>query len=265
MRKQLISIAITTALLAGTVQHAYADDQQVTDSRHKQYIGTGIGATAGALVAGPVGFIVGGLIGNLAAKHDAMNAVEAEQTIAAEESLPHASAQPVSSTAAEDKTTETIVVAQAGKIETVINDDIDDHASELKDILVEDMSLDVFFLSGSTTVETFYQSRLHAIAKLMQQLPDIDIHLEGYSDRRGDKDTNLVLSNQRLDSVRNELLQAGIDASRIHLSAYGELQFISTPGDLEAYTFDRRVVIRFQHSSVSTNKPLASMDNDTTL
>ena len=265
MRKQLISIAITTAVLAGTVQHAYADDQQVTDSRHKEYIGTGIGATAGALVAGPVGFIVGGLIGNLAAKHDAMNAVEADPTIAAEESLSHASAQPVSSTAAEDKTTETIVVAQAGEIETVINDDIVDHASELKDILVEDMSLDVFFLSGSTTVETFYQSRLHAIAKLMQQLPDIDIHLEGYSDRRGDKDTNLVLSNQRLDSVRNELLQAGIDASRIHLSAYGELQFISTPGDLEAYTFDRRVVIRFQHSSVSTNNPLASMDNDTTL
>jgi outer membrane protein OmpA-like peptidoglycan-associated protein len=99
----------------------------------------------------------------------------------------------------------------------------------------------------------------------MQQLPDIDIHLEGYSDRRGDKDTNLVLSNQRLDSVRNQLLQAGIDASRIHVSAYGELQFISTPGDLEAYTFDRRVVIRFQHSSASTNDPVASIENNTTL
>lgn len=265
MKKQLISIAITTALLAGTVQHAYADDQQVTDSRHKQYIGTGIGATAGALVAGPVGFLVGGLIGNLAAKHDAKTATEAQHALAAEQLQSHASAQPVSPPAAEDKTTETIVVAQAGEIETVINDDIIDHHSELKDILVEDMSLDVFFLSGSTTVETFYQSRLQAIAKLMQQLPDIDIHLEGYSDRRGDKDTNLVLSNQRLDSVRNQLLQAGIDASRIHVSAYGELQFISTPGDLEAYTFDRRVVIRFQHSSASTNDPVASIENNTTL
>ena len=265
MKKQLISIAITTALLAATVQHAYADDQQVTDSRHKQYIGTGIGATAGALVAGPVGFLVGGLIGNLAAKHDAKTATEAQRALAAEQLQSHASAQPVSSLAAEDEATETIVVAQAGEIETVINDDIVDHTSELKDILVEDMSLDVFFLSGSTTLETFYQSRLQAVSKLMQQLPDIDIHLEGYSDRRGDKDTNLVLSNQRLDSVRNELLQAGIDASRIHVSAYGELQFISTPGDLEAYTFDRRVVIRFQHSSASTNDPVASIENNTTL
>jgi sortase system peptidoglycan-associated protein len=265
MKKQLISIAITTALLAGTVQHAYADDQQATDSRHKQYIGTGIGATAGALVAGPVGFLVGGLIGNLAAKHDAMNAVESEQTLAAEESLSHASAQPVSSPGEEDKTIETIVVAQAGEIEPVIDDDTVDHSSQLKTVLVKDLRLDVFFLSGSTSVESFYQPRLQAVVKLAQQLPDIDIHLEGYSDRRGDKDSNLSLSNQRLDAVRNELVRAGIDASRIHMSAYGERQFVSAPGDLEAYAFDRRVVIRFQHSAPATGNPLASMENNSTL
>jgi sortase system peptidoglycan-associated protein len=264
MKKQLISIAIGTAMIAATAHNAYADDQQASDDSNKQYIGTAIGATAGAIVAGPVGFIVGGLIGNLAAKHDAMNAVEVEQTVAAEESQTLESAQPASSLTAEDEPAETIILAQAGGIESVINDDTVDHTAELKDILVEDMSLDIFFLSGSTTVESFYQSRLQAVAKLMQQLPDIDIHLEGYSDRRGDKDTNLALSNQRLDSVRKELVQAGIDESRIHLSAFGELQFISTPGDLEAYTFDRRVVIRFQNTS-TTNNPLASMENNTTL
>lgn len=265
MKKQLISIAIATALIAGTAHNARADDQQATDDSNKPYIGTAIGATTGAIVAGPVGFIVGGLIGNLAARHDAMNAVEAEQTLAEEESQPLASAQPASSLTAEDEPDESIIVAQAGEIESFINDDIVDHTAELKDILVEDMSLDIFFLSGSTMVETFYQSRLQVVAKLIQKLPDIDIHLEGYSDRRGDKDTNMYLSNQRLDSVRKELVQAGIDESRIHVTAYGELQFISTPGDLEAYTFDRRVVIRFQQTSTSTKNPLASMDNSTTL
>lgn len=265
MKKQLISIAIATALIAGTAHNAHADDQQATDDSNKQYIGTAIGATTGALVAGPVGFIVGGLIGNLAGRHDAMNAAELEQTFAEEESQPLASAQPVSSLTTESEPTESIVVAQAGQIESVINDDTVDQTAELKDILVEDMSLDVFFLSGSTMVETFYQSRLQAVAKLIQKLPDIDIHLEGYSDRRGDKDTNLNLSNQRLDSVRKELVQAGIDESRIHVTAFGELQFISAPGDLDAYTFDRRVVIRFQQTSKSTNNPLASMENSTTL
>jgi sortase system peptidoglycan-associated protein len=264
MKKQLVSIAIATALVAVSAQNAHAA-QSASDATNKQYIGTGIGATAGALVAGPVGLIVGGVIGNLAARHDTINTAEAAQTLTEEESQSHTSTQPPLSSAAEDANTETIVVAQAHEIEPVINDDMVDHTSELKDILVEDMTLDVFFLSGSTTVESFYQPRLQAVAKLMQQLPDIDIHLEGYSDRRGDKDTNLALSDQRLDSVRNKLLHAGIDASRIHVSAFGELQFISTPGDLEAYTFDRRVVIRFQHSSESTDNPLASIQKNPTL
>jgi sortase system peptidoglycan-associated protein len=262
MKKQLISIAIATALLAGT---AHADDQQATDNRHKQYIGTGIGAAAGAVVAGPVGFVVGGLIGNLAARHDAKSASETEQAIAANAPQSPVSTQPDPTAVTENRATETVVVAQAGEIESVINEDIVDHASELEDILVDDLSLDVFFLSGSTTVESYYQSRLQTVAKLMRQFPDIDIHLEGYSDRRGDKDANLALSNQRLDSVRNELVQAGVDAGRIHMSAFGELQFVSTPGDLEAYTFDRRVVIRFQHSPETAKNPIASIENNTAL
>lgn len=265
MKKQLISIAIASTLLAATAHNAYADDQQASNNKHKQYIGTGIGATTGALVAGPVGFIVGGLIGNLAARHDAMDDRVSEQSPPANELYTAAVLQPASVPTPEDDTTEAIVVAQAGEIESVINDDSVDHSSGLKDILVEDMSLDVFFLSGSTTVETFYKSRLLAVSRFMQQLPDIDIHLDGYSDRRGDKDTNLELSNERLDAVRDQLVQAGIDAGRIHINAYGEQQFVSSPGDLEAYTFDRRVVIRFQHSSAAAKNPLALIDNNPSL
>jgi len=265
MKKQLISIAIASSLLAATAHNAYAGNQNVSDNKHKQYIGTGIGATAGALVAGPVGFIVGGLIGNLAGKHDAMDDNVIDQSTAVNELHTEAVSEPVSLPATEDKTAETVVVTQAGETESVITDDSIDHFSGLKNILVNDMSLNVFFLSGSTTVETFYKSRIQAVSKFMQQLPDIDIHLEGYSDRRGDKDTNLVLSNERLNSVRNELIQAGIDASRIHMDAFGEQQFVSRPGDLEAYTFDRRVVIRFEHSTPATINPVALMDNNPSL
>ncbi len=265
MKKQLISIATATALLAGTAYNAYADDLQASDDTRKQYIGTGIGAAAGAVVAGPVGFVVGGLIGNLAARHDAKSASETEQAIAAHEPQTPVSRQADPTAVTDNASTETIVLAQAGEVEPVINDDVVDRNSDLKDILVENTGLDVFFLSGSTTVQAFYQPRLQAVAKLMQQFPDIDIQMEGYSDRRGDRDTNLALSNQRLDSVRNELVQAGIDAGRIHMSAFGERQFVSTPGDLEAYTFDRRVVIRFQHSPETAKSPIASIENSTAL
>lgn len=265
MKTSLISIAITSALLAGAAHNTYASDQAVSYDKHKQYIGTGIGATAGAVVAGPVGFIVGGLIGNLAGKHDAMDDIASEQSPAENKLYSETVPKPVSAPTTEDEAAETIVVAQTGDIESVINDDSVDHSSVLKDILVKDMSLDVFFLSGSTAVETFYKSRILAIANLMQQLPDINIHLEGYSDRRGDKDTNLALSNERLNSVYNELVQAGIDASRIHMHAFGEQKFVSTPGDLEAYTFDRRVVVSFQSSPPVAKTPVALIDNNPSL
>ena len=265
MNKQLISIAIASTLLTATAHNAYAGDSQISDNKHKQYIGTGIGATAGALVAGPVGLIVGGLIGNLAGKHDAMDDTVPVQSSVTIEPHTETALHQASVSTEESETVETVVVAQAGEIESVIDDDSVDHSSALKDILVKEMSLDVFFLSGSTTVETFYKPRLQAVSNFMQQLPGIDIHLDGYSDRRGDKDTNLALSNQRLNAVRDELVQAGIDANRIHINAYGEQQFVSRPGDLEAYSFDRRVVIRFQHSTAVTENPLAFIENGTLL
>jgi sortase system peptidoglycan-associated protein len=265
MKKQLITIAITSTLLAGTSQYTYASEQEVSNNKHKQYIGTGIGATAGALVAGPVGFIVGGLIGNLAGRHDAMDDHITTQSPAADEPVVTEVSQPVTVTTTENQALATIVVAQADDTSKVINDDNTDQSSELKDIIIENLSLDVLFLSGSTSIEEFYKSRLESVAKLMQIMPDIDIQLEGYSDRRGDEDTNLALSSERLVSVRNELVQAGIDESRIHMNAFGEQQFASRPGDLEAYTFDRRVVIRFEYLTPVSKSPVASIESTSTL
>ncbi len=260
MKKQLITIAITSTLLAATAHNAYAGDQQVSDNRHKQYIGTGIGATAGALVAGPVGFIVGGLIGNLAGKHDAMDDKVSDQSPAVNELYTEVVSQPASAPSTDEETVETIVIAQAGEIDSVISNEAMEHTSVMQNIMLANMGLDVFFLSGSTSVETFYHSRIEAVSRLMQEMPDINIHLEGYSDRRGDKNANLALSNERLNAVRNELVQAGVDPARIHMSAFGEQKLISKPGNLEAYTFDRRVVIRIEQVTPDSKSPLALMD-----
>lgn len=263
MKKPILAIAITSCLLAGT-HHAHANSVESSDSKNRQYIGTGIGAVAGAIFAGPVGFVAGGLLGNLAGKQDAISAAESEKMIAlAEAPEPEAINAPV--VEATDNTTQnTIIIAQAGEIASVINEDTDD-SSSLKDILVSDLNMDVFFLSGSISVEAFYQPRLKAVARFMQEMKDVDIHLDGYSDRRGDEASNLALSNQRLASVSNALVQAGVDDSRIHINARGEQQFNSKPGDLEAYTFDRRVVIRFEASAPAPASPVALTDQDPTI
>ncbi len=261
MKKQFITIAILSSLLAGTSFNVHAIENSPNNIKQQQYVGAGIGAVTGALIAGPVGFIAGGLIGSLAGKHDAMNNITSEQLTDTGQHYTDASEPAVSTPSNENETTGSVIVAQANEIENVLDDEVINHTSILEDILVEDLSLDVFFLSGSISVEAFYKPQMQALAKIMQVMPNTDIHLEGYSDRRGNKDSNLALSNERIDAVRNELVQAGVEAKRIHSHAYGEHKFISSPGDLDAYNFDRRVVIRFQNAMPVSKSPVASIED----
>ena len=186
MKKQLISIVMTSSLLAAATGTVYAGEQDSGDSKNRQYIGTGLGAVAGALIAGPVGFITGGLIGNLAGRQDDAS-LKAQELPVANHTMLSSTGSPSLTESAENKaTTDSIVVAQSRALDTILDEENDDPASALKSVLIDEMKLDVFFLSGSTTVEAYYQQRIKMISNLLQQMPDIHVYLDGYSDRRGD-------------------------------------------------------------------------------
>ena len=261
MKQQLVSIVISSALLATTSLNAAAETAVNSDSENDHYIGAGVGAVTGALFAGPIGFVAGGLIGSLAGKHNAASKIESAATASFDEEISTASSPTNTSPAANDALEQTIVVAQSGEVAAVIENDASEESPLLNSLPISALNFNVFFLSGSTSVETFYKPQIEAIAELLLQLPELEVHLDGYSDRRGSEDENLSLANQRLDAVRNELEQAGIDSGRIHTNAYGEQQFVSRPGDLDAYTFDRRVVIRFEHATAEQNTPVAMMED----
>jgi outer membrane protein OmpA-like peptidoglycan-associated protein len=124
-------------------------------------------------------------------------------------------------------------------------------------ILVTDLSLDVYFRSGSTDIEKFYPARLSAIADLVNTMGELELHLDGYTDRRGNREQNLALANERIQKVREQLVSAGVDEDRIVSKAFGEAKMKSSAGNLEAYTFDRRVVIRFERASKSISESMA--------
>ena len=94
---------------------------------------------------------------------------------------------------------------------------------------------------------------------LLHEMPELELNLDGYSDRRGSQADNLLLSEVRLESVRDYFVNNGIDEKRIHLHAHGEKNFMSTPGELESYMFDRRVVVSFSHASNATNNNVAEL------
>lgn len=265
MKTQLITAAVTAALLAASAPATFASEDITPSEAKNRYIGAGIGAVAGALLAGPVGLITGGVIGGLARTDATAERSDGAELLVVDEPQPTTNTETTGDTVAQSQTEQVIALAQQGELADVIDNNSVEAASDIKEHLIANINFDVFFLSGSTSLEAFYKPQIQAIAGLLHQLPDLDVHLEGYSDRRGDEVNNLALANQRLEAVRDELEQAGVDADRVHLTAYGEQRFVSEAGNLEAYTFDRRVVIRFEHTVDRGENPVAQVGNSAEL
>lgn len=256
-----ITVAFSSAMFSGTVlsTQVFASDLSTdnitsnnTAAESYLYPGMGIGAASGALVAGPVGMLFGGLIGAIAGANQ-KTVVSPEVTaekVSAEDLFTSAHPQTAQnkniSPSDNSEQLRSIQVAQSGEIKTVVGKNINSQQEVLLDILTADLSLDVYFRSGSARIEAFYPARLAAIAELMKSMNQLELHLDGYTDRRGNRTKNIELANQRIEKVREQLITAGVDENRIISKAFGEMKMVSAPGDLEAYTFDRKVVIRFQ-------------------
>ena len=114
-------------------------------------------------------------------------------------------------------------------------------------------------------LEKFYSQQLSVISSLLSEIPDLELNLDGYSDRQGDEAENMQLSVARLQSVRNYFVAHGIDGDRIKVNAYGEKNFVSSPGELAAYVFDRRVVVSFTSPSVNTGSNVAAIADKSSL
>ena len=232
-------------------------DQQATASSFtsEMGVGIGVGAATGGLVAGPVGLIVGGIVGAfIGSNHEIADEDESSvaMTEPSEVDKLHAKTTASDDLSAVITNTEqdsSLQLAQLGPVTAIVESPVIKVEDSLIDVLTSDLSFDVYFRSGSTEIEDFYPARLIAVSRLLDEIDEMEVHLEGYADRRGDKDKNIALSNARINSVRQALIDSGVDENRIISKAYGEMKMVSAAGDLEAYTFDRKVVIRFERAS----------------
>ncbi len=64
-----------------------------------------------------------------------------------------------------------------------------------------------------------------ALARTVRWLtdsPDVNVVVEGHADPAGNPEDNLALAQRRAEFVRDQLVSAGIDASRIEVISYGD-------------------------------------------
>ena len=273
MKKSLLNIAVSIAIASAAFSasalttQAYAsnfiaaDNDSSNSKTTETYLlpGMATGAATGTAIAGPVGLLIGGIIGAVFGASQQISEQAAAIPTDDAVSLSSEQANNHISVADSGHAASSIQLAQIGEINSIIDDQSDSPQENLMNILVTDLSLDVYFRSGSSDIEKFYPARLSAIADLINTMDKLELHLDGYSDRRGKQSENIALANQRVEKVRQQLINAGVDEKRIISKAFGEIKMVSQAGDLEAYTFDRKVVIRFERMPVDATGSKASI------
>ena len=218
------ALMLSTTLLASAMAFnpAMADTTPSNATKAKEAGVVTTFAVAGAAAGGPVGLIIGGLsgvwmAGNIekADSRDALevNLVKADHRIdALEKQLAYSR-------------TETAHYAQ---------------------LALEQLQLEMLFKTKSNTLTTGGEQRLAGLAEFLKRHADIDIRLDGYTDPRGSRAENQLLSDARIDAVRNALEAQGIAAERIQTFSHGERDSAASIGDMDAYALER--VVRIQLS-----------------
>ncbi|MEM7081666.1 MAG: OmpA family protein [Pseudomonadota bacterium] len=102
----------------------------------------------------------------------------------------------------------------------------------------------VEFELNSATLTPTSLSVLSGAASTLKKYPDITVEAEGHTDSTGRADYNMNLSQQRAESVRDYIINQGIDAARITARGFGETRPIADNATAEGRQANRRVTLR---------------------
>ncbi|HEX4871687.1 MAG TPA: OmpA family protein [Nevskiaceae bacterium] len=99
----------------------------------------------------------------------------------------------------------------------------------------------VNFLNNSAELTEDSRGVLAEVADALRGQPDVQIEIAGHTDSIGDETYNLILSEQRAQSVRQFLIARGVDGTRLTAQGYGEFQPVASNELPEGRNANRRV------------------------
>jgi outer membrane protein OmpA-like peptidoglycan-associated protein len=97
-----------------------------------------------------------------------------------------------------------------------------------QDVLTATFKSDVFFDFDSATLKPGAYAEIDRISSVLNSYPQTTIRVEGHTDATGPEIYNQQLSERRAGSVKNALIQRGVDPRRVQAIGYGESQPISS-------------------------------------
>ncbi|MFC2131835.1 OmpA family protein [Bacteroidota bacterium] len=82
--------------------------------------------------------------------------------------------------------------------------------------------LDVYFDTGKLSIKSKSNKAIDKVYKMMKANPAMVIEVRGHTDSQGNDDSNMKLSQDRADAVKQVLIDKGIEKDRILSRGFGE-------------------------------------------
>jgi len=91
------------------------------------------------------------------------------------------------------------------------------------------------------TIKPESMGTLNMVAGVLRGNPDLKFEIDGHTDNTGTVGHNAMLSQQRADAVKAQLVSMGIDASRLSTKGFGDTKPVADNSTLEGKANNRRV------------------------
>ena len=125
---------------------------------------------------------------------------------------------------------------------TVANNGCPEVTEEVQKQL-NDYARTILFDTGKASIKAESTSVMVDIIQILNEYPNAKFTVEGHTDSVGSKKLNQSLSEKRANSVRDFLIEKGIDGSRLTAIGYGEEKPIATNRTRSGRKQNRRVEI----------------------
>lgn len=102
----------------------------------------------------------------------------------------------------------------------------------------------VYFEFGKSTLKSESFPALDELVALLKAAPTMEIEVSGHTDNIGSKESNLKLSKDRAEAVRQYLIRNGISPSRVVSAGYGDSIPVATNDSEEGRQMNRRTEVK---------------------
>ncbi|PQZ95318.1 MULTISPECIES: OmpA family protein [Pseudomonas] len=119
---------------------------------------------------------------------------------------------------------------------------------------------DVLFATNKSDLKSSGLVNINKLAQFLQENPDRQVIVEGYTDSTGSDSYNQSLSERRAASVQVALIKMGVNPSRIVTAGYGKEYPVADNGSVSGRAMNRRVEVTISNDNQPV-KPRSAVAN----